>query len=289
MSHAQLGLGVNAEFVRSGDHPFEYAVEQASRLGYEYFEPCLLNGRDLLAEAGYYHFRSMDEDPIEVRDQLAAAGLKASAVSAHAPLTRPDVGVPYIRRAIRYASDLGAPIVNTDAGLWPKWMDDKLAWQMFRYSLTVINQTAERYGIKVGIEPHDQVTTKVDGLLRLVELVPSPWIGINFDTGNSYLAGSDPVHDLKQVAEKVIHVHAKDIAFEHAERERGHVTGTPVGCACGDGAVDWRQVVQVLKDAGYQGVLSVECGTVEQAERSIAHLKEVLAQQAGRVPVGAVR
>jgi sugar phosphate isomerase/epimerase len=48
-------------------------------------------------------------------------------------------------------------------------------------------------------------------------------------------------------------------------------------------------VVQVLKDAGYQGVLSVECGTVEQAERSIAHLKEVLAQQAGRVPVGAVR
>jgi len=279
MSHPTIGIGVNAEFVRSGDHSFEYAVEQASRLGYAYFEPCLLNGRDLLAEAGYYHFRSMDEDAIEVRDQLAAAGLQPSAVSAHAPLARPDVGVPYIRRAIRYASDLGAPVVNTDAGLWPAWMDEKLAWQMFRYSLTVINQTAERYGIKVGIEPHDHVTTKVDGLLRLVDLVPSPWIGVNFDTGNSYLAGSDPITDLKQVADKVIHVHAKDISFEHAQRERGHVTGTPVGCACGDGAVDWRQVVQVLTDAGYHGVLSVECGTVDQAARSLAHLRDVLAER----------
>lgn len=271
-----IGLGINAEFVRSGDHPFEYAVEQASRLGYEYLEPCLLNGRDLLAEAGYYHFRSMDEDAIEVRDQLAAAGLKSSAVSAHAPLARPDVGVPYLRRAIRYASDLGAPIVITDAGLWPAWLDEELAWQLFRYSLTVLNQTAERYGIKVGIEPHDQVTTKVDGLLRLVDLVPSPWIGINFDTGNSFLAGSDPVRDLTQVADRVIHVHAKDISFEQAERERGHVTGTPVGCACGDGAVDWPAVVGVLRGAGYQGVLSVECGTVEQAARSIRRLREVL-------------
>lgn len=279
MTGAQIGLGVNAEFVRSGDHPFEYAVEQASRLGYEYLEPCLLNGRDLLAEAGYYHFRSMDEDPIEVRDQLAAAGLKPSAVSAHAPLARPDVGVPYIRRAIRYAADLGAPVVNTDAGLWPAWLDEDLAWQMFRYSLTVINQTAERYGVYIGIEPHDQVTTKVDGLLRLVELVPSPWIRINFDTGNSFLAGSDPVKDLQQVADKVVHVHAKDISFDQAQRERGHVTGTPVGCACGDGAVDWRQVVQVLSDVGYAGVLSVECATVEQAARSIAHLQRVLAEQ----------
>jgi sugar phosphate isomerase/epimerase len=277
-----MGLGINAEFVRSGDHPFEYAVEQASRLGYDYLEPCLLDGRDLLAEAGYYHFRSMDEDAIEVRDQLAAAGLKPSGVSAHAPLARPDVGVPYIRRAIRYASDLGAPVVNTDAGLWPAWMDERLAWEMFRYSLTVINQTAERYGVKVCIEPHDQVTTKVDGLLRLVELVPSPWIGINFDTGNSFLAGSDPIHDLRHVADRVVHVHAKDISFEHAERERGHVTGTPVGCACGDGAVDWRQVVAVLADAVYRGVLSVECGTVDQAARSVQHLRAVLGEVAAR-------
>ena len=273
----RIGIGINPEFVRSVDKSFEFAVEEASRMGYEYLEPCLMTGRDLLAEAGYYHFRTTEEDGIEVRDQLAAAGLKPSGVSAHAPLMRPDVGVPYLRSAIRYASDLGAPVVNTDEGIKPAWMSEEMAWEMMKYSLTVVAQTAERYGVSVGIEPHGVYTTTVEGLLRIVDLVPSPWIKINFDTGNSYLAGSDPITDLKQVAGKVVHVHAKDIAFDMAEEKRGHVTGTPVGCACGDGVVDWSQVVEILRRVDYEGVLSVECGTVPQAERSIEHLRQVLA------------
>jgi Sugar phosphate isomerases/epimerases len=54
------------------------------------------------------------------------------------------------------------------------------------------------------------------------------------------------------------------------------VTGTPVGCACGDGLIDWHAIVRVLKKAGFNGVLSVECGTEEQAAKSIAYLKKVL-------------
>jgi sugar phosphate isomerase/epimerase len=282
---SDIGIGINAEFVRREDKPFAYAVEQAARLGYEYLEPCLMTGRDLLAEAGYYHFLTTDEDAIEVRDQLAAAGLKPSGVSAHAPLMRPDVGVPYLRAAIRYASDLGAPVVNTDEGIKPAWMSEDMAWEMMRYSLTVVNQTAERYRIHLGIEPHGVYTSKVEGLLRIVDLVPSPWIGINFDTGNSYLGGSDPITDLRQVVDRVIHVHAKDIALDMAAEKRGRVTGTPVGCACGDGVVDWGKVVAVLRDGGYDGVLSVECGTVPEAERSIAHLRSVLAERsAAAVP-----
>ena len=276
---ARIGIGINAEFVRHEDRSFAFAVSTAARLGYEFLEPCLLNGRDLLAEAEYYHFRSMDEDPLEVREQLDAVGLKPSGVSAHAPLMRPDVSVDYIRRAIRYASDLGAPVVNTDEGLRPEWMDEDMAWTVMKYSLTMIERTAARYGVTIAIEPHGAYTTRVEGLLRIVDLVPSPWIKINFDTGNSFLAGSDPISDLAQVADRVAHVHAKDIAFSMADQLRGHVTGTPVGCACGDGAVDWRKVCGVLRQAAYAGVLSVECGTVAEAERSIVHLKQVLAEQ----------
>ncbi len=276
---AGIALGVNAEFVRHEDRPFAFAVSKAAELGYEYLEPCLLNGRDLLAEAEYYHFRSMDEDPLEVKEQLQAVGLKPSAVSAHAPLMRPDVSVDYIRRAIRYASDLGAPVVNTDEGIRPEWMDEEMAWTVMKYSLTMIERTAARYGITVAIEPHGAYTTNVEDLVRIVDLVPSPWIKVNFDTGNSFLAGSDPVSDLAKVADRVVHVHAKDIAFAMADKLRGHVTGTPVGCACGDGAVDWRKVCAILRQTGYNGVLSVECGTVDEAERSIAHLRQVLADQ----------
>jgi sugar phosphate isomerase/epimerase len=72
-------------------------------------------------------------------------------------------------------------------------------------------------------------------------------------------------------------MHAKDISFEHAEAERGKVTGTPVGCACGDGVIDWARVIAILRKHGFHGVLSVECGTPEQAERSLAHLNSLLA------------
>ena len=49
-----------------------------------------------------------------------------------------------------------------------------------------------------------------------------------------------------------------------------------VGCACGDGVIDWSRIVGRLKEAGYDGVLSVECGTEEEAVRSLAHLQGVL-------------
>jgi sugar phosphate isomerase/epimerase len=82
---------------------------------------------------------------------------------------------------------------------------------------------------------------------------------------------------LDAVIDKVVHVHAKDISVQQAEKERGKVTGTAVGCACGDGVIDWTRIVRRLKKAGFAGVLSVECGTEEQAVRSLSHLNKVLA------------
>ena len=51
---------------------------------------------------------------------------------------------------------------------------------------------------------------------------------------------------LEAVADKVVHVHAKDISSRQASAERGKVTGTAVGCACGDGEIDWRRIVRRL-------------------------------------------
>jgi sugar phosphate isomerase/epimerase len=100
---------------------------------------------------------------------------------------------------------------------------------------------------------------------------------VNYDTGNAFLGGEDPYAGLQAVVDRVVHIHAKDITVQHAEAEKGKVTGTPVGCACGDGVIDWTRVVAILKAAGYDGVLSVECGTPQQAERSLHHLNEVFA------------
>jgi sugar phosphate isomerase/epimerase len=275
-----ISPGINLEFVRHDDKPFAAGLELAKEIGYEYCEPMVHNGRELLSEAGYFHSVSLDEDPLEIKDVLARYGMKASGLSSHAPLMRPEISVPYLEKAIRFAAAIGAPVVNTDEGIRPSWLPLDDVWPVMRYTLTKVLQVAERHGVHVGIEPHQSISKTTAGLLRIATLVDSAWLSVNYDTGNAYLAGEDPYQGLQDVQDLLVHVHAKDIAIEHADAERGKVTGTPVGCACGDGVIDWPRVVEILRRAGFTGVLSVECGTVEQARRSLAHLNGVLAREA---------
>ena len=251
---------------------------RAAQIGYRYIEPMVHNGRELLSEAGHFHSVSMDEDALWAKDVCDANGVKCSGLSAHCPLMRPEISVPYLEKAIRFAKALGAPVVNTDEGIRPPWLTDGECWEAMRYTLKTVLRTAERHGIYVGIEPHQSISRTTAGLLRIATLVDSPMLRVNYDTGNAYLGGEDPYAGLEAVVDLVVHVHAKDISIQHAEAEKGKVTGTPVGCACGDGVIDWSRVVGILRGAGYRGVLSVECGTPLQAERSLAHLTEVLSR-----------
>jgi sugar phosphate isomerase/epimerase len=271
-----IQIGLNLEFIRCEDKPFAAAVERAASLGYRYVEPLVHDGRELLSEGGYYHSFSLGDDPYEMKDVLDQYGVKLSALSAHCPLMRPEVSVPYLERAIRFAAVVGAPVINTDEGIRPRWVGMEEAFPIMKYTLSRVMMIAERYGVRVGIEPHQAITRTTEGLLRVCSLVDSPLLGVNYDTGNAFLAGEDPYEGLRAVGERVVHLHAKDISREQAERERGKVTGTPVGCACGDGVIEWEKVVAILRDVGFVGVLSVECGSPAQAARSLAHLSSVM-------------
>jgi sugar phosphate isomerase/epimerase len=279
-----IEVGVNMEFIRHEDKPFAAGVERAARLGFKYVEPMVHNGRELLSEAGYFHSVSMDEDPLEIKEVLDRNGMKASGLSAHCPLMRPEISVPYLQKAIRFAAALGAPCINTDEGIRPEWVSLEEAWPVMRYTLKTVLRTAERYGVAIGIEPHQSISKTTAGLLRIGGLVDSPLLRFNYDTGNAYLAGVDPYEGLKAVAARLVHVHAKDITIQHAESERGKVTGTPVGCACGDGVIDWSRVIGILDEGGFNGVLSIECGTSEQADRSLRHLNGLLARRSHAQP-----
>jgi len=272
----QIFLGVNNEFVRHEDKNFEWAVAKAASLGYEYVEPMVHLGRELLSEAGYFHSVSMWDDPYRVKRACEKAGVKLSGLSAHTPLCKPEIGTEYLKQAIRFGAECGAPVINTDEGPKPDFTTEEEDHVLMKYVLTEAACMAEARGIVIGLEPHQQYSRTPDGLDKIYALVDSPAIGINFDTGNSYLAGQDPYEWLKRVRDRLVHLHAKDIAIEQSDAERGKVTGTPVGCACGDGVIDWKQVIDICKGAPNDIVFSVECGTVEQAQRSVKHLRSLL-------------
>lgn len=272
-----IKIGVNMEYVRHADKSLAYGIRTAGALGYKWVEPCFLMGRCLLSNAGYCHVTSLDTDPKEILDLCAEAGVKISGLSSHSDLLNPEWGALYARRGIRYARALGVNIVQITEDMYPpKWMTEQDAYDVMKINLRAIAETCAENGVYIGIEQHGPFTAKIKSLTRILGLVDSPWIRVNFDCGNTFLAGEDPYAMLEAVIDKVVHVHAKDISRKQASAQRGKVTGTAVGCACGDGEIDWRRIVRRLKQAGYQGVLSVECGTEEEARRSLAHLKGVL-------------
>jgi sugar phosphate isomerase/epimerase len=101
------------------------------------------------------------------------------------------------------------------------------------------------------------------------------------DTGNTYIAGQDPVKFLNRFLPHVSHVHVKDVSESLAKVMRGGMTGIAVShCALGDG-VNADNIVQclgVLRDAGYSGVLSMECEGAggPMIEKSLAWVRATL-------------
>lgn len=272
----KISIGINLEFVRHDDKPFEWGVEKAAALGYEYVEPMVHWGRELLSEAGYFHSVSMLDDPYRIKRACARAGVKLSGLSSHCPLVRPEIGTEYLKQAVRFAAECGAPVVNTDEGPKAAWTTEEEDFVLMKYTLHEVAAMAEPRNILLGLEPHQQYTKHPEGLDRIWRLVKSPVIGINFDTGNSYLCGHDPYAWLEQVKDRLVHLHAKDISTGQSSAQRGKVTGTPVGCACGEGVIDWARVIEICQTCPRDIVLSVECGTVPQAEVSIRHLRALL-------------
>jgi len=274
---AKVGIGLNLEAVRTSHKSFEWGVQFAAELGYEYVEPMVHWGRELLSEARYFHSVSMLDDPFRIRDVVAKHGLKLSGLSSHSQVSKPEIACEYLKQAARYAKECGAPVINTHEGHKQPWTTEEEDFVLMRYSIMEAVKVAEPRGIKIGLETHETYSLVPDKYERILNLVDSPAVGANFDTGNAYLGGLDPIEQLKRFSKYLVHIHAKDISVEQSEAERGKVMGTPVGCACGDGVIDWEAVVAILRPLPQDViVLSVECGTLDQAARSIEHLRKIV-------------
>jgi len=103
------------------------------------------------------------------------------------------------------------------------------------------------------------------------------------DTGNTFIAGQDPVAYLEKFIDRVTHVHIKDVSESLAAAARGEQTGIPVShCALGEGvnADNIRKCLEVLRDHGYEGVLSMECEGQggPMIEKSLGWLRETLGE-----------
>jgi len=269
-----IRLCAEADTFRHEERDFTYAVEMSKELGFRYIEPEVMTGRCLLNVYEYCNITSLEDDPMEMRKLIEEAGLSVPCLSAHSNLLNTEYGVDYLKKAIRFAYILGAPIVNTAEGPKAGWMTDDDAFRIMRYNLKTLLQMAENYGIVLTIEPHGVYTTNADGLMKIMDLSDSKYLAINFDTGNVTIAGNDALETLKVVADRVVHVHLKDVK---KPRTATGDTGVTAGIAIGDGDVDIKGCIDLLKKHSYDGCLSIECSGVEALKKSVRYLEPLIA------------
>ena len=117
----------------------------------------------------------------------------------------------------------------------------------------------------------------------MLDFVDSPRLRLNLDTGNSFIAGGNPIDFANRFAKKVSHVHIKDVAKELAEQVRGNDTGIALShSAIGDGvnAENIRETLNILHKTGFAGPLSLECegqgGPL--IEKSLRWLRKTMAE-----------
>ncbi len=271
-----LKLGMHVDNWRHFDVSYEVPCQFAADNGMEYVEFGTIDGDYFIQALGYNPHIPLHSDPLELKGYLDSLGLKVSQLDAAYPMSSPtgqSRGIGYTTRAIQFAKALDCPCVDTtDGSRKPAGYTDEEVMGLIKQYYRVVLDWAERYDIIINIEPHGPYTTDPDTMERILGFFDSPYLRMNFDTGNTFIAGQDPVAFVKRFGDKISHCHIKDVSEELAKAVRGGETGIACSVAAiGEGvnAENIAGCIELLKDADWDGVLSIECeaapGTVEQS------------------------
>ena len=280
-----MKIGFHTDAFNTSYQSFGACLEWAQKNGVHYIECGLIDGVSWIHGLGYQPHVALYEDPVLLRKKMAGYGVCFSQVDAAYPLSGKDGpvrGVAYVTKSIQWAHLAGCPHVDTTDGMHaPEGLDDDAAMALMKFCYEQIMEVADAYEMILNIEPHGYFTTRPEMMERMLAFVDSPCLRMNMDTGNTFIAGQDPVAFLERFIGKVSHVHIKDVSESLAAAARGGQTGIAVShCAIGDGvnADNIRKCIALLRDHGYDGVLSMECEGQggPMIERSLAWMRKTL-------------
>ncbi|MDP3451036.1 MAG: sugar phosphate isomerase/epimerase family protein [Anaerolineaceae bacterium] len=280
-----IEIGFHTDAFNSSYWNFEQALQWGQKNDLHWVECGMIDGVSWIHGLGYQPHVAMWEDPMMWREKAAKYGLRFSQIDAAFPMSLPEgasLGVEYVLRTIRWAYLAGCDHVDTtDDRFAPKGLTNDQALDMMKRSYSQIIEVAERYKMIIDIEPHGYYTTKPEFMEKMLSFVDSDYLRMNMDTGNTFIAGQDPVAFLQKFKNKVSHVHVKDVSDSLASSLRGELTGIAVSqCAIGDGVngENIKKCFDILADNKFDGVVSLECEGQggPMIEKSLAWVRKVV-------------
>jgi L-ribulose-5-phosphate 3-epimerase len=219
-----------------------YSADEAlagiAEAGYRYVE--------LSAVPGWTEHVDVHGDPARTRVQLEHYGLQAVSISGHSDLTT-RAGLEHGLAVVRWAERFGVPIVNTAIGGHAHVDESEAA---FLANIGTLADAAQAAGLVVALEIHGDLMASGEIAIPLLDRIGHPAVKVNYDTANvEHYSGARAEDDLPLIADRVANVHLKDSRGGQGEWDFP---------AIGEGHVDFGRVLEILRDAGYDGPYAVE-------------------------------
>src|SRR5258708_4402951 len=193
-------------------------IDHAARMGFTGVE--VLHQQMAGEENGYLQ---------QIKRRALGNGIDLYALSIHQGFVYPDAAtrqqhIDHTIHCIELAYKLGIPSMRLNTGRWntTKSFDDLMAnrgiepaisgytdedgFKWVIESIEKVLPAAEKCGVVLGLENHWGVGRTAAGVMRIVNAVRSPWLGVTADTGNFL---EDTLPQLQQLAPHAVLVHAK--------------------------------------------------------------------------------
>lgn len=221
----------------------------------------------------------------EIKRLFDRYGLEISSLAYYDNMLHQDLKIrqrylDHLYKVIDAASILSVELVGTFVGRDPgKTIAENM--EEFERVFTEILAYAESRHVKIMIENCPMPGWQPDGWAGAISYSPELWremfhrvpsqsFGLNFDPSHLYWLGIDYVRAVSDFRDRIFHAHAKDtVIFQDRLYEYG-IFGKQINRNSvwdtgwwsyrmpGRGEIDWGKFIGALKDADYQGVLSIE-------------------------------
>lgn len=124
-------------------------------------------------------------------------------------------------------------------------------WERFRRAMETIVPIAEAAGVRLALETHlGHLSDSIESTARCVELGDSEALGVNLDFCNVRTCHESPLDAIERFQGRIYLAHVKDSLFNLDSGEY-----VPMG----QGKMDYRPIIERLREVGYEAYLSVEC------------------------------
>lgn len=256
---------------RTDKVPIETVIDETARMG--------AHGVDIL-------HRQMDIEELgpltsqvhgvcrKLKRHAFRAGVDLIALSIHQDFVSPNPAerhkwIAHTEKCIELAYAMGIPCIRLNSGRWKTIADFDALMKArgvepvldgykeddgFKWCIDSIQKCVEiaaQRGVILALENHWGLTRTPEGLNRILDAIPSEWLGALIDTGNFL---EDPYDKIAAVAKRAVFVQAKTY-------EGGGEWYTL--------DLDYPRIAKILRAAGYAGYVSLEMEGKEDPKTAV--------------------